>query len=97
MLHEAVDRGVTLFDTAIIYGPLTNENLVGEALSEFRERIAVTTKFGHEVIDGKATGRQDSRPQTIRRYCEESLKDYASIRYRCFTSIGLTRILRRKR
>lgn len=74
LLHEAVDRGVTLFDTAIIYGPLTNENLVGEALSEFRERIAVTTKFGHEVIDGKATGRQDSRPQTIRRYCEESLK-----------------------
>ncbi len=74
LLHEAVDRGVTLFDTAIIYGPLTNENLVSEALSEFRERIAVTTKFGHEVIDGKATGRQDSRPQTIRRYCEESLK-----------------------
>lgn len=74
LLHEAVDRGVTLFDTAIIYGPLTNESLVGEALSEFRERIAVTTKFGHEVIDGKATGRQDSRPQTIRRYCEESLK-----------------------
>lgn len=74
LLHEAVDRGVTLFDTAIIYGPLTNENLVGEALSEFRERIAVTTKFGHEVIDGKATGRQDSRQQTIRRYCEESLK-----------------------
>lgn len=74
LLHEAVDRGVTLFDTAIIYGPLTNENLVGEALSEFRERIAVTTKFGHEVIDGKATGHQDSRPQTIRRYCEESLK-----------------------
>ena len=53
---------------------MTNENLVGEALSGFRERIAVTTKFGHEVIDGKATGRQDSRPQTIRRYCEESLK-----------------------
>ncbi|WP_346978382.1 aldo/keto reductase [Barnesiella intestinihominis] len=74
LLHEAVDRGVTLFDTAIIYGPLTNENLVGEALSGFRERIAVTTKFGHEVIDGKATGRQDSRPRTIRRYCEESLK-----------------------
>ncbi len=74
LLHEAVDRGVTLFDTAIICGPLTNENLVGEALSEFRERIAVTTKFGHEVINGKATGRQDSRPQTIRRYCEESLK-----------------------
>lgn len=47
LLHEAVDRGVTLFDTAIIYGPLTNENLAGEALSEFKGRISVTTKFGH--------------------------------------------------
>lgn len=74
LLHEAVDRGVTLFDTAIIYGPLTNEELAGEALSQFKGRINVTTKFGHEVINGKGTGRQDSRPETIRRYCEESLK-----------------------
>lgn len=74
LLHEAVDRGVTLFDTAIIYGPLTNELLAGEALSPYRDRIYVTTKFGHEVIDGKGTGRQDSRPATIRRYCEDSLK-----------------------
>lgn len=74
LLHEAVDRGVTLFDTAIIYGPLTNENLAREALAEFKGRINVTTKFGHEVIDGKGTGRQDSRPETIRRYCEESLR-----------------------
>lgn len=74
LLHEAVDRGVTLFDTAIIYGPLNNEELAGEALSEFKGRINVTTKFGHEAIDGKATGRQNSRPETIRRYCEDSLK-----------------------
>lgn len=74
LLHEAVERGVTLFDTGIIYGPLTNELLAGEALSEFKSRVNVTTKFGHEVIDGKSTGRQDSRPATIRRYCEESLK-----------------------
>lgn len=74
LLHEAVDRGITLFDTAIVYGPLTNELLAGEALSEFKGRINVTTKFGHEVIDGKSTGRQDSRPATIRRYCEESLR-----------------------
>ncbi|OUO93074.1 aldo/keto reductase [Cloacibacillus sp. An23] len=74
LLHEAVDRGVTLFDTAIIYGPLTNELLAGEALLQFRDRISVTTKFGHEAIDGKATGRQNSRPETIRRYCEDSLK-----------------------
>lgn len=74
LLHEAVDRGITLFDTAIIYGPLTNELLAGEALSEFKGRINVTTKFGHEVINGKGTGRQDSRPATVRRYCEESLR-----------------------
>ena len=74
LLHEAMDRGVTLFDTAIIYGPLSNELLAGEALGEFRGRVNVTTKFGHEVIDGRATDRQDSRPATIRRYCEESLK-----------------------
>ena len=74
LLHEAVERGVTLFDTAIIYGPLTNENLAGEALAEFKDRINVTTKFGHEVIDGKGTGRQDSRPATIRKYCEDSLR-----------------------
>lgn len=74
LIHEAIDKGVTLFDTAIIYGPLRNELLAGEALEAYRNRIYVTTKFGHEVIDGKATGRQDSRPATIRRYCEESLK-----------------------
>lgn len=74
LLHEAVDRGVTLFDTAIIYGPLNNELLAGEALSQYKDKVNVTTKFGHEVIDGKGTGRQDSRPATIRRYCEESLK-----------------------
>lgn len=74
LLHEAVDRGVTLFDTAIIYGPLTNEYLAGEALSAFKGKINVTTKFGHEVIDGKGTGRQDSSRATVRRYCEESLK-----------------------
>ncbi|MGN0847842.1 MAG: aldo/keto reductase [Kiritimatiellia bacterium] len=74
LLHEAVDRGVTLFDTAIIYGPLSNELLAGEALAPFKDKINVTTKFGHEVVDGRGTGRQDSRPATIRRYCEESLR-----------------------
>ena len=74
LLHEAVERGVTLFDTAIIYGPLTNELLAGEALVEFKGKINVTTKFGHEVIDGKGTGRQDSSRKTVRRYCEDSLR-----------------------
>ena len=74
LLREAMDKGVTLFDTAIIYGPLNNEELAGEALGEFRGKVNVTTKFGHEIINGKATGRLNSRPETIRRYCEESLK-----------------------
>ena len=74
LLHEAVDCGVTLFDTAIIYGPLNNEELTGEALGELRGKVNVTTKFGHEVVNGKATGRQDSRPATIRKYCEDSLR-----------------------
>ena len=74
VIAEAVDRGVTLFDTAIIYGPLNNEEFAGEALAPYKNRVNVTTKFGHEVIDGKATGRQDCRPETIRRYCEGSLR-----------------------
>ena len=74
LIHEAVDRGVTLFDTAIIYGPLKNELLAGEALEPYKGRVNVTTKFGHEVIDGKGTGRQDSSRATVRRYCEESLR-----------------------
>ena len=74
VIAEAVDRGVTLFDTAIIYGPLNNEEFAGEVLAPYKNRVNVTTKFGHEVVDGKGTGRQDSRPETIRRYCEESLR-----------------------
>lgn len=74
IIHEAVERGVTLFDTAIIYGPLRNELLAGEALAPFKGKVNITTKFGHEVVDGKSTGRQDSSPKTIRRYCEESLR-----------------------
>lgn len=74
IIHEAVDRGVTLFDTAIIYGPLRNELLAGEALAPYKGRVNLTTKFGHEVIDGKGTGRQDSSRPTVRRYCEESLR-----------------------
>lgn len=74
IIHEAVDRGVTLFDTAIIYGPLNNELLAGEALAPYKGRVNLTTKFGHEVINGKGTGRQDSSRVTVRRYCEESLR-----------------------
>ena len=74
LIHDAVDRGVTLFDTAIVYGPLINEELAGEALKPFKGQVAVTTKFGHEVINGKATGRQDSSRKTVSQYCEDSLR-----------------------
>lgn len=74
IIHEAVDRGMTLFDTAIIYGPLNNELLAGEALAPYKGRVNLTTKFGHEVVNGKGTGRQDSSRTTVRRYCEESLR-----------------------
>lgn len=74
IIHEAVDRGITLFDTAIIYGPLNNELLAGEALAPYKGRVNLTTKFGHEVINRKGTGRQDSSRATVRRYCEESLR-----------------------
>lgn len=74
IIHEAVDRGVTLFDTAIIYGPLNNEALAGEALALYKDRVYLTTKFGHEVVNGKGTGRQDSSRATVRRYCEDSLR-----------------------
>lgn len=74
IIHEAVDRGITLFDTAIIYGPLKNELLAGEALAPYKGRVNLTTKFGHEVVNGKGTGRQDSSSATVRRYCEESLR-----------------------
>lgn len=74
LLHEAVDRGVTLFDTAEIYGPFINEELAGEALSPYKNKVFVTTKFGHEIINGKPTGGLDSRPEHIKLVCEQSLK-----------------------
>ncbi|TQI80590.1 aryl-alcohol dehydrogenase-like predicted oxidoreductase [Serratia fonticola] len=75
LLHQAVERGVTLFDTAQVYGPLINEELAGEALYPYRNKVSVTTKFGHRIEDGKyIEGELDSRPETIKRVAEESLK-----------------------
>jgi aryl-alcohol dehydrogenase-like predicted oxidoreductase len=75
LLRSAVERGVTFFDTAEVYGPFTNEELVGEALSPFRGRVVIATKFGFKL--DPATGRQiglDSRPEHIREVAEASLK-----------------------
>lgn len=74
LLHQAVERGVTLFDTAEIYGPFSNEELAGEALYPYRNQVAVTTKFGHSIVDGKPTGGVNSRPEHIRKVAEASLK-----------------------
>ncbi len=75
LIRAAVERGVTFFDTAEVYGPFTNEELVGEALEPFRERVVVATKFGFK-LDPK-TGKQDgldSRPAHIKEVAEASLK-----------------------
>ena len=73
LLRAAVDRGVTFFDTAQVYGPFTNEDLVGEALQPVRERVVIATKFGFAFdAEGKASG-LDSRPASIRKTTEASL------------------------
>jgi aryl-alcohol dehydrogenase-like predicted oxidoreductase len=72
LIRAAVDRGVTLFDTAQAYGPFTNEELVGEALAPYSGRVAIATKFGLVGPDGQSA--VDSRPDTIRKTVEDSLK-----------------------
>jgi aryl-alcohol dehydrogenase-like predicted oxidoreductase len=74
VIRAAVERGVTLFDTAQVYGPFTNEELVGEALAPFREQVVIATKFGFELDpDGRQRG-LNSRPEYIRQMTEGSLK-----------------------
>ena len=75
-LHKAVERGVTFFDTAEVYGPFTNEQLVGEALEAFKGQVVIATKFGFKHgEDGPRPGTgMDSRPEQIKRVAEESLK-----------------------
>lgn len=75
VIRQAAEHGVTLFDTAQIYGPLTNEELAGEALAPYRGKVAITTKFGHSIVDGVyQTGKLNSHPENIRKVAEESLK-----------------------
>ena len=74
LIRSAVDRGVTLFDTAQVYGPFTNEELVGEALEPVRDQIVIATKFGFDLDGAIGPGGLDSRPETIRRSVEGSLK-----------------------
>jgi aryl-alcohol dehydrogenase-like predicted oxidoreductase len=73
LIRAAVERGVTFFDTAEAYGPYTNEELVGEALAPFRDRVVIATKFGFKFEGGAQRG-LDSRPAHIREVAEASLK-----------------------
>jgi aryl-alcohol dehydrogenase-like predicted oxidoreductase len=74
LIGAAVERGITLFDTAEVYGPFTNEELVGQALAPFRDQVVIATKFGFKIsLDGKQIG-TDSRPNHIREVAEASLK-----------------------
>ena len=80
LLHAAVERGITFFDTAEVYGPFTNEELVGEALSPFRGQVVIATKFGFNLdpeFDPRGMGGSpalDSRPEHIKQVAEGSLK-----------------------
>ena len=73
LIRAAVDRGVTFFDTAEVYGPFTNEELVGEALAPVRDQVIIATKFGFRIADGKQSG-LDSRPEHIREVVTASLE-----------------------
>lgn len=84
LVRDAYELGETFFDTAEIYGPYTNEELVGEAVQSFRDKIVIATKFGFNIVDGKQSG-TNSRPEQIRRAVEGSLKrlktDYIDLLY----------------
>src|SRR5512136_2096320 len=73
VIRSAVEQGVTFFDTAEVYGPFTNEELVGEALAPFRDKVVIATKFGFDCAAGKQGG-LNSRPEHIRQVVEASLK-----------------------
>lgn len=84
LIHKAVESGVTFFDTAEVYGPYTNEEIVGKALKPYRDKVVIATKFGFNIQDGKMAG-TNSTPEQIKRAVEGSLKrlgtDYIDLLY----------------
>jgi aryl-alcohol dehydrogenase-like predicted oxidoreductase len=75
LLRSAVDRGITLFDTAEAYGPFANEELVGEALAPVRDQVVIATKFGFDIApDGTRRGGTNSRPEHIREVADAALR-----------------------
>src|SRR4249919_3610201 len=73
LMHKAIEQGVNFFDTAEVYGPYNNEELVGEALKPFRDKVVIATKFGFNIQDGKMAG-VTSHPDNIKKAVEGSLK-----------------------
>lgn len=73
LMRKAIEQGVNFFDTAEVYGPYNNEELVGEALAPFRKEVVIATKFGFNIVDGKMAG-INSRPDNIKKVAEASLK-----------------------
>ena len=74
LIRAAVERGITFFDTAEVYGPFTNEELVGEALEPFADEVVVATKFGADIGPGKPPLALNSRPEHIKEVADASLK-----------------------
>ncbi|WP_419814379.1 aldo/keto reductase [Glacieibacterium sp.] len=72
-VHRAIDLGITFFDTAEVYGPYANEELLGRAIAGRRDGLVIATKFGFRIVDGKSAG-TNSRPENVRAVCEASLK-----------------------
>ena len=73
LIRTAYERGANFFDTAEVYGPFTNEQMLGEAVAPFRDKVVIATKFGFNIVDGKQSG-LNSRPGHIREVCDASLK-----------------------
>lgn len=98
VLHAAVERGVTFFDTAEVYGPFLNEELVGEALAPFRKQVMIATKFGWDLSPGSdprgmsGMPRLNSRPEHIKDAVEGSLKRLRTARSTCCISTAWTRM-----
>ncbi|TIU38733.1 MAG: aldo/keto reductase, partial [Mesorhizobium sp.] len=78
-IHRAIELGCTFLDTAEVYGPFVNEELLGRALQGRRDQVTIATKFGFRIVDGKQSG-TDSRPDHIREVVEASLKRLATDR-----------------
>ena len=73
VIQKAFESGITFFDTAEMYGPYINEELVGEALSQYKDKVVIATKFGFDIQDGQMVG-VNSKPENIRKVAEASLK-----------------------